>query len=322
MRHLASRIMWAVSLSFVLVGSTFAQTSVRINKTAVRIQIHSDGTIVDLPVENPSHEKVSAHVLLQLLDPRGVVQTYADHDALIPPGSTKLNIALPPAFAQNENPDRRNLLWYRLRYTITANPSSKSIPTPLTGILSVGQATLGIFELHVAGPAFVRENGHYAARIRAIHPVTGKPVAGVEVQVSLDLDADDNKPLVTKTAATDRRGFATLPFTLPDKVDADEIDVKVTGKLSSFSTDTDGEFRVNHFSNVSVSTDKPIYQPGQSLHTRLMAFDTNKRAIAGQSVILKILDPEETLVYRTEAQSGCAFDEMSMAQSRRNRLRC
>ena len=100
------------------------------------------------------------------------------------------------------------------------------------------------------------------------------------------------------------RGFATLAFTLPEKVDTDEIDVKVTGKLGDFSEDADGRFRVNHFSNVSLSTDKPIYQPGQTLHTRLMAFGVNKKAIAGQPVILKILDPEETLVTRIELQTS------------------
>jgi CD109 antigen len=80
--------------------------------------------------------------------------------------------------------------------------------------------------------------------------------------------------------------------------------MKVTGKLGSFSSNADGDFRVNHFSNVSVSTDKPLYQPGQALHARLMAFDINKKAIASESVILKILDPEETLVYRTELQTS------------------
>src|ERR1700722_19805287 len=163
MRYLAGRFVWTLTLSLILVGSCFAQVGIRVNETATRIQIHPDDTIVDLPVENLSHEKVSAHVLLELMDPRGIVQIHADQDASLSAGSTKVKIVLPPAFAQNENPNRRNLLWYRLRYTITANPPSKSIPAPLTGILSVGQATLGIFELHVAGPAFVRENGNYAA---------------------------------------------------------------------------------------------------------------------------------------------------------------
>jgi hypothetical protein len=304
MRYLASRFVWTVILCFVIVGPCFAQVGVRVNETAIRIQIRSDGTIVDLPVENLSHENVSAHVLLELVDPRGVVQVHADQDVSLTAGSTKLNIALPPAFAQNENPDRRNLLWYRLRYTITARSPSEPSPKPVVGILSVSEATPEIFELHVAGPAFIKEGGHYAARVRAIHPVTARPVPGVSVQASLDLDTNDGKPLLTRTAVTDRLGFATLQFTLPDNLDTDQIDVKVTGKLGGFTALADGDFRVNHFSNVSVSTDKPLYQPGQALHTRLMAFDMNKKAIASQPVILKILDPEETLVYRTEMQTS------------------
>jgi hypothetical protein len=287
MRYLSSHLVWTVTLSFILVGPCFAQVNIRVNEAATRIQIHSDGTIVDLPVENLSHEKVSAHVLLELVDPRGVVQIHAGQDASLPAGSTKLKIALPPASAQKEN-----LLWYRLRYTIMSSSPSESSHKPVVGILSVGNATPGIFELHVAGPSFVKGDGHYAVRIRAIHPVTARSVPGVSVQASLDLDADDGKPLLTRTALTDRRGFATLPFALPDNVETNQIDVKVTGKLGSFSADAHGDFHVNHFSNVSVSTDKTLYQPGQALHTRLMAFDTNKKAIAGQPVILKILDPE------------------------------
>src|SRR5207302_1172222 len=125
--------------------------------------------------------------------------------------------------AQNEHPNRLNLLWYRLRFTITPSPTSGPTPKPVVGVLSVGQGTPEIFELHVAGPAFVREGGHYAARIRAIHPVTGHPVAGVAVQASLDLDTDDDKPLITRNASTNRRGFASLEFTLPNNIDTDQI---------------------------------------------------------------------------------------------------
>ncbi len=302
MRYLVSRG-WAVLFCFLLADSCLAQVGLRVNEAGTRLQIRSDTMVVDLPVENSSGETVSAHVLLELVDPRGVVQVHAAQDASLPPGSTKLKIMLPSVFAQDENPNLRNLLWYRLRYTITSSTPSESKRTSLVGILSAGEATPGIFELHVAGPAFVREGGHYAARIRAMHPVTGHPVAGVAVQASLDLDTDD-KPLLTRNASTDRRGFATLEFTLPNNIDTDQIDVTVTGKLGSFSAEADGTFRVNHFSNVSVSTDKPLYQPGQALHTRLIAFDTNKKAIAAQPVILKILDPEETLVYRTELRTS------------------
>ena len=304
MRYLASRIIFAIAFGFLLVHSCVAQARVRVIETAIRIQFHPDSTLVILPLENQTDEATASHVHLELIDPMGVVQAYSDKDASVPVGSTKLDFSLPPVFAQNENHSRRNLLWYRLRYTINTNPPGQLKSTTVAGIISVGEATPDIFELHVAGPAFVREGGHYATRIRAINPVTGHPIARVVVWASLDLEADDNKPLVTKSAATDRRGFATLEFALPQNLDTDEIDVKVTGKLGNFSEDADGRFRVNHFSNVSLSTDKPIYQPGQTLHSRLMAFGVNKKAIAGQPVILKILDPEETLVTRIELQTS------------------
>ncbi len=182
MRYLASRVGLAIPFCFVLADSGFAHVGLRVNEAGVRLQVRSDGTVVDLPVEKPSGETVSGHVLLELVDPRGVVQAHADQDASLLPGLTRLKIALPPAFAQGEKPKWRDLLWYRLRYTITSNTPSESEGTSLVGILSVGEATPEIFELHIAGPAFVREEGHYGARIRAVHPVTGHPAAGVAVQ--------------------------------------------------------------------------------------------------------------------------------------------
>ncbi|HKN76847.1 MAG TPA: MG2 domain-containing protein [Candidatus Acidoferrum sp.] len=271
---------------------------------AARIEFFSDKAAVDLPVENPTRATISAHVLLELVAPSGQVRGRSEQDASLSPGVTKLKASLPLASALIDKVDRQKLLWYRLRYTITANAPANSMSAPLTGILSVGEATPGIFELHVAAPEFVRESGHYTIRVRAIHPVSGRPVADVAVQASLDLDTDDRKPLQTKPAATDRRGFATLPFTLPQRIETDEVDIKVTGKLANYSTEADDNFRVVHFSNVSVSTDKPIYQPGQALHMRLMAFDSNKKAIAGEPVTLKLLDPDQTLVYRAQAQTS------------------
>jgi len=196
MRYLASRIKWVIALSVLIVGSCSAQTDLRVNEASARIHIRADGTEVDLPIKNESHQTTAAHILLELVDPRGIVQVQGNQEAILASGSTKIKLVLPPVF-ENEH----NLLWYRLRYTITPRSSGRSNLTPVMGILSVGQGTPRIFELHVAGPSFVREQGHYAARVRAIHPVTGQPVAGVAVQASLDLDTDDNKPLLTQNCS-------------------------------------------------------------------------------------------------------------------------
>jgi hypothetical protein len=162
MRNLASRIIWAIVFALFFAGSSFAQASLRVYEAATRIEFSSSGSLVSLKIENQTREKVDACVRLELLDPRGTVQAEARQNTSLPRGSTALKITLPPAFAQNEDPDRRNLLWYRLRYTIAANPSIPSLKAPVVGVISVGEITQGIFELHVAGPSFVREGARLA----------------------------------------------------------------------------------------------------------------------------------------------------------------
>jgi hypothetical protein len=304
MRYRSSRIFGLVILSFLFLSSTNAQTVVRVSEQSIRIQLLSDDATVDLPVENQTRGTISAHVLLELVDPAGKIRGHAEQDAPLPPGVTKLRATMPLASALIDKVDGKNFLWFRLRYTITEKPPASSLPAPVVGVLSVGDAITGVFELHAAAPEFVRESGHYTIRVRAIHPVTGRPVAGVAVQASFDLDSDNGKPFLTKTVATDRRGFASLPFILPQTVETSEVDVTVTGKLGDYSTEATDSFQVAHFSSVSVSTDKPIYQPGQALHMRLMAFDSNKKAIAGEPATIKLLDPEDTLVYRTQLKTS------------------
>jgi hypothetical protein len=130
MGRLTSRIIWAVMFGSLLVGSCIAQARIRVNESAIRIQFRFDGSLVVLSLENQTGEKIDSHVLLELVDPRGVVQVHSDQAVSIPIGSTTLRLALPSAFTQNANPGLKNLLWYRLRYTIKADPPNKQIPEP------------------------------------------------------------------------------------------------------------------------------------------------------------------------------------------------
>jgi hypothetical protein len=58
MRYLASRTIWFVTLGFLIVGWCFEQTAVRVNQTAIRIQFHSGGTVVFLPLENQTDQTI------------------------------------------------------------------------------------------------------------------------------------------------------------------------------------------------------------------------------------------------------------------------
>src|SRR5271168_887072 len=118
MRHLATRMTWAVLFGFLLIPPCIAQTSVLVSESAIRMQFRSDGTLVALPVENRVGQTIDCHVALELVDPSGMVLVRAEESSSVAAGSTTLKLALPRAFAQIGNPDWKKVLWYRLRYAI------------------------------------------------------------------------------------------------------------------------------------------------------------------------------------------------------------
>jgi len=300
MRYRVGHAVVVSAFSFFLATTCTAQGSLRVNESAIRIQFLADRTAVQLPVENAGKIATAARVLVELVDPNGTVRFGSSQDDSFPPGRKVMTISMaaPP---QDNLADRKELLWYRLRYSVTAVGPSGTAGEQVQGILSASEVAPKLFDLHVAGPALVKVGHPAELRVRAVHPVTLRPIEGVVVQGAIDLDDDSGKPLLATEAKTDRQGFATLHFTLPrhlDTEDESELDIKVTGKLGDVSEDADGHLMLNHWSSVLLSTDKPMYQPGQTLHTRLMAFDQDHKAVANQMVTIQIRDPENSVVFR------------------------
>ena len=116
----------------------------------------------------------------------------------------------------------------------------------------------------------VRPGARTTLRVRATHPMTGRPVPRVTVQALLDVDNDDDKPSRSRTAVTGRDGFATLEFVVPKDLDEDEyqLGVTVTGTLGGLSAEANGDLPILRGARGCLSTDKPLYQPGQTVHMR------------------------------------------------------
>ena len=134
---------------------------------------------------------------------------------------------------------------------------------------------------------------------------TSRPVAGVRIQATLDA-SDTNSPVPLKASATtNSRGYAAVDFKIPANADADHPEIKIVGQLGGYtaSAEADQTFII-HYSKFLLSTDKPLYQPGQTLHARVLAFGPDHRAVADQPIELRILDPDETLVYKAELKTS------------------
>ncbi|HEY9284511.1 MAG TPA: MG2 domain-containing protein, partial [Pyrinomonadaceae bacterium] len=160
-----------------------------------------------------------------------------------------------------------------------------------------------LFELRVAAPRKPREGQPLRVRVRAVHPVSGQPVGGVRVTGKVEFD-DGKQPELAAEAVTDSDGNATLDFKLPASVEDDDCDITVTARRGDFEQEASQELDLDHSLQFLITTDKPLYQPGQTLHARALVLDSARRAVAGLDAVLEIEDEENETVFRAPLKTS------------------
>ncbi|HEU4796138.1 MAG TPA: MG2 domain-containing protein, partial [Pyrinomonadaceae bacterium] len=208
----------------------------------------------------------------------------------------------PPVIANLTDVERRELVWYRLRYRLVdAHRSSFSIKN---GIISLSQIMPDLFHLRVATSHIAREGLRYSARVQARHPFTHRPAANVHIAGEITIDADEElKP--TASATTGKDGYAYLNFVLPPTLPPSPMgSIRITGTCDGVVAKVEEEIRIDKWLRILITTDKALYQPGQTMHVRALMFGASKRAQANQNIYFRIVDPEGVNVFVTEARTS------------------
>ena len=89
-----------------------------------------------------------------------------------------------------------------------------------------------------------------------------------------------------------------VSFTVPDDAIADQTSVVET--RSSLGTDRiERDVSIQRDYRVLLTTDKPLYQPGQVIHMRVLALSSfDLQAAAAQNVTLEVADGKGNKVFR------------------------
>ncbi len=123
-------------------------------------------------------------------------------------------------------------------------------------------------------------------------------VANRTVEVALE-DAEAGVSTPVFRGRTDENGLVRVEFETP------AFDKPVHRRLVVSADTPDGKRRlaqdvyIGRMYNVLISTDKPIYQPGQTIHLRMLALGAlDLRAAAGETVTVAISDPQGNKLVR------------------------
>jgi A-macroglobulin TED domain/Alpha-2-macroglobulin family/MG2 domain/Carboxypeptidase regulatory-like domain/A-macroglobulin receptor binding domain/Macroglobulin domain MG3 len=302
MSHRRLLSLFCLSVLFLVVAQlTRAGGDLDVNEKLTRFVLHKDRAEVFLAVENTTGETRNASVRLELLDRRGAVVSETTLTTRpIAPGSQTLQLNLPPFVADVTKFKPRELIWYRLRYRlVTGVRSSISI---YNGIISLSEITPDLFELRVASSEVLREGARYQARVQAIHPLTRHPAAGVHISGEISFE-DAGK--LNASAVTDKDGYALLNYALPPGLPPTaRAELHFVGTRDGGVAEAEGEVLLDNLVRTLITTDKLLYQPGQTIHVRALLFSPTQRALADQNVVIRIADSEGTNVFVTTAKSS------------------
>jgi uncharacterized protein YfaS (alpha-2-macroglobulin family) len=177
-----------------------------------------------------------------------------------------------------------DLAWDRLR--INAGDSSKTVS--LSEILRVPVVRIFAQRAYAAGSTA-------SVRIITADSKAGNPLRGSQIRLEL---LDGERATTLFTGRTDTFGTAQVGFTLPGGGYGSR-QLRVTADTPLGSVTANQAIQLERRARILLTTDKPLYQPGQTIHLRALALDGPTRAAAAdQPITLEVEDGKGNKVFK------------------------
>jgi len=124
------------------------------------------------------------------------------------------------------------------------------------------------------------------------------PIQNARVKVSLK---GNDKESVVFEGLTDRSGTCQTDFTLPGDIGEADLHFTVSSDLGKDSYDT--RVKISSGNVTYVVTDKPVYQPGQTIHIRSLSLRRpDLHAVQGQTVLYEVEDSKGNKVFKKQVE--------------------
>ncbi len=247
-----------------------------------------DGTLrIDVPVTVVATHDVAGtiHVRLQNVDGTTVYEEVAIDFALTAGESTVLSADL----SAPENVTAQADL---VQYNVRVDDGSSEGLRVTKSLLYV----VPLVDVRLEGPKNVRKGKSASYRVSARHAVTQAPIPDFPVE----LDMTSNGTVVQhKTGTTGVTGDAVFPL---DDAEIGQFRLEARAKTQGSDVLVDDDLNIEGDTpKLLLTTDKPIYQPGQVIYLRALALNRGANTpLAGEAVTFEVLDGKGNKIFKKE----------------------
>lgn len=168
--------------------------------------------------------------------------------------------------------------------------------------MHIRYATLSANEIDmfVAGQTELIAGTEASIRVRITD--RGQPLTDTSVEVRLV--AATGEAITVTTFTTDSNGTGSPRFLVPEWADG-QYRLVVVALPKGTEERVESSVRLRRTARILVSTDKPIYRPGDTIRTRLLALKPlDPRPLANQQVTLSIIDPRGNIVFKRQGPTS------------------
>ena len=247
-----------------------------------RIHAALSGTDVQLSVAlgNVADEAVAGSIRVTLKSLDGAELSQASQDFAYGAGGYTVEMTLP---GLEDDTGRADAVKYVLDYEVTWSAGE-----------SIGRRSLfdALDKLEVIilteDTIEVTRGGHFTLFV--LDPATGKPVNNATVR--LELKSESGESMAKAETETDEAGAASAELELEEGEEATSGATLVVTVEGNGAVETaDVSIKIVRDQKILLTTDKPLYQPGQLIHLRALALHAgDKLPEAGQPLVFEVED--------------------------------
>ena len=218
-------------------------------------------------------------------------------------GAWKQTIALSRPMAFDE------VLWQRLRYRFTYDDAKLA---PIEGTESIAQIIRRPI-VHVLGQKTYLAGSQAAIRVIVSEANSSAALSG---NLRIELTPSDHGNHTLYSGRLNRRGTVEASFRFPAGLTGD-CDLRFVVDTPIGSAEYTQPVHLEDKASILPTTEKPIYQPGQTIHARALALDrTAGHAAADRTLTFEVEDSRGNKVFRKATETdkfGIASAEFALA---------
>ena len=206
------------------------------------------------------------------------------------------------------------LAWQRLRYTFSydSHPGEAAAPA-IEGTESISQI-LRMPVVHILGQQSYLSGGQAAVRV-IVTDSKNDPISGPS-SVRIELAPEGRRARALFTGRLNARGTTEAQFRFPAGL-VGSYPLRYVAETRIGAAEFTQQVRLDDKVRILLTTEKPIYQPGQTIHVRALALDrAHHEAAAGRKLNFEVEDSRGNKVFRKATQTdkfGIASAEFELA---------